>query len=95
MPSKTDPNAQQEIPPGVKILPGSRVLKHEKTLRGWKLHWWHAQRFARQITRWWRPRMMSRNAPDGWITTDIERWSWRRWRWEPYESRRHFSRSNK
>ena len=70
-------------PSGVNICPGSRVFKCVRLLSGWRLRWWRTRRFARQITRWWRPRMvMSKNDQEGWITTDVERWSWRRWRWE-------------
>ena len=71
---------------GAKILPGSRVFERGRLLLGWRLRWWRVRRFARQITRWWRPRMvMSRGDQDGWITTSVERWSWRRWRWESNE----------
>jgi hypothetical protein len=41
------------------------------------------RRFVRQITHWWRPRLVtSKNDQDGWITTSVVRWSWRHWRWE-------------
>jgi hypothetical protein len=67
---------------GVKILPGSRVFARGRLLYGWRLRWWAVRRFARQITRWCRPRIVQLTNDASWITTDVERWSWRRWRWE-------------
>lgn len=44
-----------------------------------RLYWW-----LMRVTRWWRPRIAvtAINVETGTITNGIERWSWRRWRWE-------------
>lgn len=46
----------------------------EYAIRDKLVHW----------TRWFRPRLVCSqiNHPRGEITMTLERWSWRRWRWE-------------
>ncbi len=58
-----------------------------RRLTGWWAIEYKVRDFATRMTRWWRPRIVC-SAVDrqhGRITLVMERWSWRRWRWERSE----------
>lgn len=60
------------------------------TRRGWRRRakWWAFEYAVRdclvRMTRWWRPRVVCTaiDRDRGMVTMSLQRWSWRRWRWE-------------
>jgi hypothetical protein len=55
-----------------------------RTLTGWRLRAYHVRQWLHRMTRWWRPRIVvaAIDKSEGSITMVMERWAWRRWRWE-------------
>lgn len=51
---------------------------------GWWAFEYAIRDFFVSMTRWWRPRLVCSeiDREAGSITMEMQRWSWRRWRWE-------------
>lgn len=55
-----------------------------RRVAGWFGLRWRARQWLIHKTRWWRPRMVcvAIDREQGIVSMALERWSWRRWRWE-------------